>query len=290
MPISFCAVCKKRQGTVSSTHRNCGGEEAFCTCTAQELEPELAQDEDVEESPPSPTAHSQYVSSQEEEFPEFDDADWLRAAAASLVDDSLPPPTPVKLSDQMLTQHRSVIAKVDTAFKQVGVHDVFARVLNANLAGGNAKQMVLAANIHEHQDKVKFLQKKLLPVFAKNQKGKFQAAQWANGCYRTHPTDCFVPDAADRLAAWSGSTAQMRTGYLQEMVSARNQDTLTAAMNKYNSEWVLMWARKFVLAQELKHRENELMMTPEKITSYFNKCSPAARGIKRKAIFITLDE
>ena len=273
---------------MSSTHSNCGGEEAFCTCDTQEPEPAL--EEVVEETPPSPTVHVQYVSSQEEEFAEFDDADWLGAAAASLVDDSLPPPTPVKLSDQMLTQHRSVMVKLDTAFKEVGVEDVFARVLNANLAGGKAKQMVLAANIHEHKGKVKFLQKMLLPVFAKNQKGKFEAIKWADGCYRTHPPDCFVPDAADRLAAWSGSTTQMRIGYLQEMVAARNQDTLTAAMNKYNSEWVLGWARKFVLAQELKHRENELLMTPEKITSYFNKCSPAARGIKRKAIFITLDD
>ena len=73
-------------------------------------------------------------------------------------------------------------------------------------------------------------------------------------------------------------------------MSARNQDTLNATMNKYNSEWVLGWARKFVLAQELKHRENEVLMTPEKITSYFNKCSPAARCIKRKAIFVTLDD
>ena len=98
-----------------------------------------------------------------------------------------------------------------------------------------------------------------------------------------------MPRAADRLAAWSGSNTEMRVKYLQGMMSARNQDYLNSEIKKYNKEWTLAWTRKFLTAQELVLREHELMMTPEKITSYF-KNSPAARGIKRKAIFVTIDD
>jgi hypothetical protein len=289
MPISFCKVCKKREGPVSATHSNCGGDEAFCTCS--EVMPN--RDPQVQQHPETEiisTAHSQYESSSEDEF---NDADWLEAARGTL-DDSLPPPTPLKLSAQMLTQHRSVMAKLDTAFKDVGVDDVFERVLNANGSLGtagtlNARQMVLDAEIHNHKSKAKWLSSKLLPVFAKNQKMKFEATQWADGCYAKHPPDCFVPLAPDRLAAWSGSNSEMRVEYLQGMVTARNQDYLNAEIKKYNKEWTLAWTRKFVTAQELVLREHELMMTPEKITSYF-KQSPAARGMKRKAIFVTIDD
>ena len=109
-----------------------------------------------------------------------------------------------------------------------------------------------------HKAKAKWLSKKLLPVFANNQKGKFEATQWADGCYQKHPPDCFVPLAADRLAAWSGSNTELRVEYLQGMVTARNQDYLNAEIKKINKEWTLAWTRIFLLAQELVLREHKL--------------------------------
>jgi hypothetical protein len=48
---------------------------------------------------------------------------------------------------------------------------------------------------------------------------------------------------------------------------------------------VRLWANQLVLASNMAKENHRLLMTPEKISCYFNKSSPAARrGIKRKVV------
>lgn len=281
-PRIFCETCGKREGAVSSTHQNCGGDEACCTCPVFEefedydhLHDQLHNPQD----PPSP------ANGEDQSSDEFDDEAWV--AAAEAFEASLPPPpTPSKDCSEDLAAHHKLMDILNKEFLAVGVKEVFVFVLDEPMQGGRPAKLVTdLLRIHLHSSSQAFIKKKMLPFECKMQKAKYNAGKWGEGCYLKYPPECFATGMPDREAAWTEAHPQFRKQHCVEMVEVRMQRERAQAVVAAKQAWVRLWANKLVLASNMVKENHRLLMTPEKISCYFNKSSPAARrGIKRKIV------
>ena len=279
-PIAFCQTCGLRQGAVSGTHLSCGGDEAYCRCLQDEESTQHQIQQPIDEKPESPKAHDEYKSSADEY--DFDN-DW-EAAALSCLHHTLDA-SPVTDKDDKLGQHRKRMAIISQEFKDIGCADVYSLVANSNLAGNRATQLVTGTlHVHAHASATKWIKKKVLPDLCSIQKKTFQAGQWATGCYESYPPETFAADMPDKVATWKEASTELKKEHLEAREEERLQPDKAKAILKAKQSWVLKWANKLLLAKQLKEEEQRLMMTPEKISSYFNNSSPAVRGLKRKAI------
>jgi hypothetical protein len=281
--VTFCCVCGKREGAVSTTHQNCGGEESRCTCH------DLQQFEDYDhfqdnlfdsQQSSSPVAHVQYESSDEYAADEA----WL--AAADVWEASLPPPPPTPSKDGELAAHQKNMAILEKEFEKVGVKDVFIFVLDEPMQGGRPAKLVTdLLKIHLHSSSKAFIKKKMLPFECKLQKAKYDAGKWGEGCYLKYPPACFAEGDADREAAWTEAHPQLRKQHCTEMIESRMLSERAKAVVSAKQAWVRLWANKLVLASDMVKENHRLLMTPERISCYFAKSSPAGkRGLKRKII------
>ena len=173
-PRTFCKTCGKREGAVSSTHQNCGGDEACCTCPVFEefedcdrLHDQLHNPQD----PPSP------ANGEDQSSDEFDDEAWV--AAAEAFEASLPPPpTPSKDCSEDLAAHHKLMDILNKEFLAVGVKEVFVFVLDEPMQGGRPAKLVTdLLRIHLHSSSQAFIKKKMLPFECKMQKAKYNAGK-----------------------------------------------------------------------------------------------------------------
>ena len=210
------------------------------------------------------------------------DAAFEAAMAESAVHPSLPATSTVRASEQ-LAGLESEMTSLKGEFQKCGVDDVFAFAQDKSTAGDRARRLVtsvLQLQLHPLADE--YCTKKTMRERASLQRSKYDAAKWADGCYRSHPPDCFCPDQPDRAAVWKAATSELRSMHLEAMLELRGDKALSHAMTVARSTWVEMWTRRLVRAKEILEERDALLVTPEKITAYFSPGSYKNKSIKRK--------